>query len=212
MRFRFGNIPGEQTDPPVEQGLTRIHSPSSRLGYLLAGLVGLALPAVLFVCFVAVSLLSLRNGPGDAPVDAAVDMPTPWGAVILALLLFIPFHELTHAVLHPGFGLSPQTVMVIWPTKLRFGVYYEGCMTRRRWLLMRLAPLACLSVVPILLLTLFRVVLLPFPLEIFWQVLTLVNFVGSGGDLIAVAWVLFQVPARSQICFCGGKAYWRQAT
>lgn len=205
MRFHFGNVPGEQNEPPVEEGLTRIHSPSSRLGYLLAGLVGLALPAVLFVCFVAVSLLSLPNRVADAAVEA----PMPWGAVILALLLFIPLHELTHAVLHPGFGLSPQTVMVIWPTKLRFGVYYEGCMTRRRWLLMRLAPLVCLSVVPILLLTLFRVVLLPFPLEIFWQVLTLVNFVGSGGDLVAAIWVLFQVPAGAEICFRGGKAYWR---
>jgi hypothetical protein len=205
VRFHFGTLPGEQNEPPVEAGLTRIHSPSSRLGYLLAGLVGLALPAVLFVCLVAVSLISLPNGVADAAVEA----PMPWGAVILALLLFIPLHELTHAVLHPGFGLSPQTVMVVWHTKLRFGVYYEGCMTRRRWLLMRLAPLACLSVVPILLLTLFRVVLLPFPLEIFWQVLTLVNFVGSGGDLVAVIWVLFQVPAKAEICFCSGKAYWR---
>jgi hypothetical protein len=82
-------------------------------------------------------------------------------------------------------------------------------MTRRRWLLMRLAPLACLSVVPILLLTLFRAILLPFPLEIFLQVLTLVNFVGSGGDLVAAIWVLFQVPAGAEICFRGGKAYWR---
>ncbi len=213
LRFRFGNVPGEQNEPPVEEGLTRIYSPSSRIGYLLAGLVGLALPAVLFACFVAVSLLSLPKGVADEAADAvataAVEASMPWGAVILALLLFIPLHELTHAVLHPGFGLSAQTVMVIWPTKLRFGVYYEGCMDRRRWLLMRLAPLACLSVVPILLLTLFRVVLLPFPIEIFWQVLTLVNFVGSGGDLVAAIWVLFQVPAGAEICFRGGKAYWR---
>ena len=216
LRFHFGNVPGELNEPSVEEGLTRIHSPSSRLGYLLAGLVGLALPAVLFACFVAVSLLSLPNEPGEAPAHAGASpgasagakSPMPWG-VVLALVLFIPLHELTHAVLHPGFGLSPQTVMVIWPTKLRFGVYYEGCMTRRRWLLMRLAPLACLSVVPILLLTLFRAVLLPFPLEIFLQVLTLVNFVGSGGDLVAAIWVLFQVPAGAEICFCGGKAYWR---
>jgi hypothetical protein len=209
LRFRFGNVPGEQYEPSAEAGLTRIHSPSARLGYLLAGLVGLALPAVLFACFVAISLLSLPHEIADAAADTPVEAPMPWGAVILALLLFIPLHELTHAVLHPGFGLSPQTVMVIWPTKLRFGVYYAGCMTRRRWLLMRLAPLACLSVVPILLLTLFRVVLLPFPIEIFWQVLTLMNFVGSGGDLVAAIWVLFQVPAGAEICFRGGKAYWR---
>ena len=27
--------------------------------------------------------------------------------------------------------------------------------------------------------------------------------------MVAVIWVLFQVPPKSQICFCGGKAYWR---
>ena len=75
---------------------------------------------------------------------------------------------------------------------------------------MRLAPLLCLSVVPVLLLTLFKVVPAPFALEIFLQVLILVNGIGAGGDLVAVVWVLAQVPAGAEICFRGGKAYWRQ--
>jgi hypothetical protein len=37
----------------------------------------------------------------------------------------------------------------------------------------------------------------------------LVNGIGSGGDVIAVIWVLFQVPQKATICFSGGKAYWR---
>lgn len=209
MRFRFGNVAGEPDGHPGEEGLTRIHSPSSRLGYLLAGLVGLALPAVLFASLVAVSFYTLARGAGAETSPAAVDPPTPWGAVILALLLFIPLHELAHAVIHPGLGLSSRTVVVLWPAKLRFGVYYEGCMTRRRWLIMRLAPLVGLSVVPVLLLTLFKVVPASFATEIFWQVLTLVNAVGSGGDLVAAVWVVAQVPAGAEICFRGGKAYWR---
>ncbi len=74
---------------------------------------------------------------------------------------------------------------------------------------MRLAPLMFLSVMPIGLLTLFHYVPGAFGLEIFLQVLMLVNGIGSGGDVVAVIWVLFQVPPESQICFCGGKAYWR---
>jgi hypothetical protein len=205
VRIHFGTLPAGQSEPAAEDGLTRIHSPGSRLGYLLAGLVGLALPMVLIVWLIAVSLLSAPVGAGDVGAET----PVPWGAVILALVLVIPLHELVHAVLHPGFGLSPQTVMVIWPTKLRFGVYYEGCMTRGRWLAMRLAPLVCLSVVPVMLLTLFEVVPASFALETFLQVLMLVSGIGSGGDVIAVIWVLFQVPARADICFCSGRAYWR---
>jgi len=166
-----------------------------RLGYLFAGLIGLAIPIVLCVWSIIVG-------------GEAADTST-WGVVVMALLLFIPLHELLHAIWHPQLGLSPQTVMVIWPRKLRFGVYYEGCMTRRRWLLMRLAPLMFLSVMPIGLLTLFHYVPGAFGLEIFLQVLMLVNGIGSGGDVVAVIWVLFQVPPKSQICFCGGKAYWK---
>ena len=43
----------------------------------------------------------------------------PWGAAILALLLFIPLHELVHAVVHPSLELSPRTIVVLWPAKLR---------------------------------------------------------------------------------------------
>ena len=213
MRVQFGSVPGEPDGQRGEAGLNRIHSPSSRLGYLLAGLAGLVLPAVLFVSLAAISLFSLASGSGDQAVAATASPelapPTPWGAVVLALLLFVPLHELAHAGLHPGLGLSPRTIVVLWPAKLRFGVYYEGCMTRRRWLVMRLAPLACLSLIPVLLLTLFKVVPASFAVEIFLQVLVLVNAVGSGGDLVAAIWVLAQVPAGAEICFRGGKAYWR---
>jgi hypothetical protein len=127
------------------------------------------------------------------------------------LLLFIPLHELLHAVWHPQLGLSCRTVLVIWPRKLRFGVYFKGCMTRRRWLVMRLAPLVVLSVIPAVLLTLFYGYPVSYALEVFLQVLLLVNGIGSGGDIVAVIWVLRQVPSESQICFYGGKAYWRPA-
>lgn len=206
MRFRFGHLPSDQREPSVEEeGWHRIHSPGSRISYLLAGLIGLAFPNALCAWLSAVSLIAARNGAGEVNVET----PAPWGAVLLALLLLIPAHELLHVMGHPRWGLSPQTVMVIWPTKLRFGVYYAGCMTRRRWLVMRMAPLVCLSVVPAGLLTFFQYLPASFALNVFLQVLMLVNGIGSGWDLLAVIWVLFQVPARAQICFCSGKAYWR---
>jgi hypothetical protein len=168
-------------------------------------MIGLVFPNVLCVWFIMVSMLAGGSKRGEA----AAATSTPWSVVVMALLLFVPLHELLHAIWHPQQGMSAQTVMVIWPAKLRFGVYYEGCMTRRRWLLMRLAPLMFLSVLPAGLLTLFHYVPVAFALEIFLQVMMLVNGIGSGGDVVAVIWVLFQVPSKAQICFCGGKAYWR---
>jgi len=182
----------------------RIRSPSSRLGYLLAALVGFLFPNVLCAWLIVVSVFA----EGAEQAGAAANTTMPWGVVVLALLLYVPLHELLHAVWHPQLGLSPRTVMVIWLSKLRFGVYYEGCMTRKRWLAMRLAPLMVLSVLPVALMTLFHYLPAAFAWETFFSVMMLVNGIGSGGDVVAVLWVLFQVPTRAHICFCGGKAYW----
>ena len=208
MKLALGSLPDNQERPPEAEMWHRIHSPSSRLGYLLAGLVGLAFPFVLVWWLIVVSLLA----DGSKEAVTVVDVPPPWGAVLLALLLYIPLHELLHAVWHPKLGLSPRTVLVIWPKRLRFGVYYEGCMTRRRWFVMRLAPLIVLSIIPAGFLMLFHFIPVSFALETFLNVLLLVNGIGSGGDIVAVIWVLRQVPPKTQICFCGGKAYWRPRT
>jgi hypothetical protein len=78
--------------------------------------------------------------------------------------------------------------------------------------MMRLAPFLFLTVLPVALLTLFEVFPASFVLVVFLQVLFLVNGIGSGGDVVAVVWVLFQVPTKTQICFRSGKSYWQLAT
>jgi hypothetical protein len=221
LKFRFGNLAEEQKEQaemsadPAEptcwsamKAWHRLHSPSWRLGYAFSGLVGLAFIFALIVWLIIVSLFTERFGLGNGGGGGSAS----WGAVVLALLLFIPMHEFVHALWLPGMGLSSQTVMVIWPKKLRFGVYYEGCMTRGRWLMMRIAPFLFLTVIPVALLSLFEVFPASFALVVFLQVLFLLNGMGSGGDVVAVVWVLFKVPAKTQICFHSGKAYWRLAT
>jgi hypothetical protein len=193
--------------PIPEEGWHRIHSPSSRLGFVLAGVIGLFIPFVMCAWLSAAEVFLARFRVGKLASSASM----PWAPQVLALLLFIPLHEAVHAIWHPRLGLSSRTVVVIWPSKLRFGVYYGGCMTRRRWLVMRLAPFFFLTLVPIGLLTLFKVWPASFALDIFLQVLFLVNGIGSGGDIVAAVWVLRQVPAGAQVCFHGGKAYWRAA-
>lgn len=205
MRLHFGDLPAAAEPRPAPEGWHRIRSPGSGLGYLLAGIAGFVFPLLLILGLSILSLLVQPVESAATPVDAG----TPWIAVILALLLFIPLHELSHALWHPDRGSSSRTALVLWPAKLRFGVYYEGCMTRRRWLAMRLAPLFLLSVLPAVLLALFYWLPVAYPLQVFFEVLLLVNGIGSGGDIIAAIWVLRQVPAGAGICFADGKAYWR---
>jgi hypothetical protein len=96
----------------------------------------------------------------------------------VALLTFIPLHEL-----------------------LQLGVYYEGCMSRRRWRWMRMAPLLGMS----------QVRSRGVTLEIGLQAMLVANSVGSGGDLMAASLVLRQAPHNARLCFRGGRAYWRTA-
>ena len=77
---------------------------------------------------------------------------------------------------------------------MQLGVYYEGFMTRKRWLAMRLAPLLGLTVLPTLALLFAH----PYGMSFFWQqflvLLILVNSLGSGADLVASVIVARQVP------------------
>ena len=120
----------------------------------------------------------------------AGESASPWGAVVSVLVVYIPLHEALHLLGQPSWGRSDQSVVVLWPARLRFGVYYEGCMSRRRWLAMRLAPMFVLSVLPAALLALMKLWPLNVELEIGLQVLMLVNALGSGGDVVAALLVL----------------------
>jgi hypothetical protein len=206
MRIHFGNIPEIENFQPETEGLRNIRGPKASVSFLIAGLTGF----VLLICPILVlcqllsyfALPSVETTPDPHP-------SAPLGAVLLTLLFYIPLHELMHLVWHPRSGFSDQSVLVLWPSKLRFGVYYEGCMSRSRWLLMRMAPFVVLSLIPAGLLAIFQNVPFNHFIRTSLEVVMVVNGVGSGGDVIAVLLVLFQVPHSAWMCFRGGRAYWK---
>ena len=87
-------------------------------------------------------------------------------------IVCIVAHEL-HLLFHPGGGRSAQSMVLIWPRRFQFGVYYAGFMKRSRWLVMRLAPLTLL---PTLLLLLTQ----PSELSFFWQQFVVLAVVVNG--------------------------------
>jgi Putative zincin peptidase len=209
MRIHFGNVPEIADAQPGTEALQPIRGPRASVAYLLAGLAGFVLLAgpVMGLC-----LLSACFAISNTETTVRPDPPVPWTAILLTLLLYIPAHELLHLIWQPSYGLSSQSVLVIWPSKLRFGIYYDGCMSRTRWLLMRVAPLVALSLVPAVLLAIFQHIPVNHALKTGLEVLLLVNGVGSGGDVVAMMLVLSQVPRSALLCFRGGRAYWQPAS
>ena len=207
MRLQLGEVPKSDLVSPEARGWRVIYSPATRKIYWLAALAGLGLLGGLCTALSAWSWV-VANKAGMA---TAGDAASPWLTVFVVLATFIPLHELIHLLAQPEWGMSSRSVLAVWPAKLRFGVYYEGCMSLRRWLGMRLAPFIVLSVLPACVVALLQVHPWTPDVEVGLQVMMLLNALGSGGDILAAVLVLRQVPATAQMCFESGRAYWRPA-
>jgi len=207
VRVQLGDVPTSESVSPEARGWRVILSPATGKIYWLAALAGLGLLGALCTALSTWSWL-VANQAGMA---TAGDAASPWIATLVVLVAFIPLHELFHLLGQPEWGMSSRSVLAIWPAKLRFGVYYEGCMSRRRWLAMRLAPFIMLSVLPACIVALLLIRPWTAEVEVGLQMMMVVNALGSGGDILAAAVVLRQVPATAQMCFESGKAYWRPA-
>jgi hypothetical protein len=206
MRLHVGELSEAEETSPEAQSWQAIHAPATQRQYRLAAAAGLVLLTGL--CGGLGTFSALIGGGGWATVDQSA---LSWPVTVAVLLLYIPLHESLHLVGQPDWGRSSRSVVVLWPARLRFGAYYEGCMPRRRWLRMRLAPFTILSILPAGLLALSQVHPLPAALQIGLFVLLVVNTLGSGGDILAAWLVLAQVPASGLLCFRAGRAYWQPA-
>lgn len=208
MRVRFGNIPKINDFRPEAEGLQDIRGFKESTGIILAGLTGcLLLFFPILVLSMILSYFAIQN-PSSSPQD----QPVPWGVAALGVLLFIPLHELLHLVWHPGFLKTDQSILVIWPKKLRFGVYYEGDMSRTRWLLMRFSPFLFLSLVPAVALALLQNININEALSTWFYVIMILSGVGSGGDIVAMLLVMRQVPPSGMMCFRSGRAFWKSSS
>jgi hypothetical protein len=194
--------PSVLSSQPLPAAWHVIQQPKPALGLGISILTGLGLPFVPFL------LLSLESWL--LPRVATNQTETiPWWILLPVLLVSVVAHEFLHLLWHPGWGLSSQSLMLIWPRRLLAGVYYEGFMPRTRWLVMRLSPLVGLTVLP----TLVLLVVYPYEMSFFWQqfiiLVILVNSLGAGGDLVASVIVAQQVAPGGQVGNWNGRACWR---
>ena len=205
MRFCFGSPPAAPPETGAIPGHP-IRQPGRWTGSVLAASAGLLCMSVP----VSVFILHSAFHPEGYPASTIEKPPIPWGGIVVVMILSVLAHELLHAVLHPDSGLSDSTVFFVQWTRLRFGVYYEGRIPRARWLAMRLLPMAVLTFLPVF----FYFLVFPwmtFVLETYLVILILTNSLGSGGDLVAAAIVLRQVPPGGVLHFHRGRAYWEPA-
>lgn len=202
MRFHVGPVPEGAEFVPEEQGWSAIREPGAWLLQLYA------VPVAIVAGAVTAGLLTLVMPP-ELPIAESSALSLPSWLVITILILLIPVHEALHAVFHPGAALTPKTVIGLWPSRLLFYAHYEGAMPRDRLLLVFVGPYFLLSVLPIPVIALLRVLGVgPVPL----LMLAFLSFIGAivaAGDVVGFLLVLTQVPAAARVRNKGWRTYWR---
>jgi uncharacterized protein YqgC (DUF456 family) len=202
MKVLIDPRPAAPLPQPLPADLTLIRQPSHRTGLAISVFVGMLIP------FIPCLLLSLHS---TVALRASVsqDETVPLWIVFPVFVVCVIVHEFLHLICHPDGGRSNQSLVLFWPRRFQFGVYYAGFMQRSRWLVMRLAPLVGLTLLPTLLLRFAY----PAELSFFWQqfvvLIIVVNGLGAGSDVVASAIVARQVPAQGEIGIWNGRACWR---
>lgn len=204
MRIVFNPAPPKDSFSMLPVDWHKIKQPKQTQGLILSILAGLGLPLLPFGVLSLQSLLL-------PTVEQNQTETVPWWIIFPAVLVCVVLHELLHAAGHPGGGLSPQSLVFIWPRRLQLGVFYDGFMSRTRWLVMRLAPFIGLTILPMIVL----LAVYPDQISFFWQqfivLVIFVNCLGSGGDVVASVIVARQVPHGGELGTWNGQACWRAA-
>ncbi|HKW30603.1 MAG TPA: DUF3267 domain-containing protein [Verrucomicrobiae bacterium] len=138
-------------------------------------------------------------------VHSYLDLP------VSSFLLFVAgvfglliIHELLHAVLNPLAGCSHKTVLGFWPSLLLFYNYYDGELSRNRFIAIALTPFIVLSLVPLTVATCGQF------MSGWAAIMSCINALGSSADMLGAGMLLFQVPRAAVVRNKGWKSYWRQ--
>jgi Putative zincin peptidase len=220
MRFHFGVPPEDETFDPQAEGWLPIREPVPRVLMLIAIPVAIGLFLLWGVlCFLVFPVeqfvpeiipISEKVIQIQIPIVASILETSIWPFLTI-LILFIPIHELIHALCFPDRGLSSRTFIGVWPSRGFFYAHYEGSMPRNRFLLVLAAPFIALSLMPITLIAGLRFLgwLPEIMLSLAW--LSLVNSLGAAGDLIGVWRVSSRIPRAAMVRNKGWKTYWKSA-
>jgi hypothetical protein len=192
MRLHWGAVPDSPDFTPLEPWRP-LREPSLWLSQAIALPFGVA--AAVGVVYLWLAMTPLQ------------DVGWRWSPLYFLPLLagLVVTHELLHAAAHPFAGRSANSILGVWPSRILFYAYYDGELTRERVLAIALMPLLVISFLPLLVAAIVHA-------EAQWEWLAFASFLNtlaSGGDLLGIVIILWQVPAGATVRNRGWRTYWR---
>lgn len=218
MRFHWGEFPDDHRFNPNAEGWIALPETKLSTVHLLAlpvsvGLLLLWLPLALVAFPVEllipqVSQISTTIFRIQPPLYEALTWPL-LAILITILILFIPTHEFIHALSCPGWGLSANTIFGIWLPRGFFYIHHDGPMPRNRFLWVLTAPYLALSLLPLALMTLLKLVGWTPEVMISLGWLSLLGSIFAGGDFVSAWSLLSQIPNTAVVRNQGQRSYWK---
>lgn len=219
MRFHLGAFPENKDFDPESEGwaaLPDVNLDTIHLRALRASLGLFLLWLLFFLVGFPLELFTsqaIQLSPNEFQIQFLIFQIPPWFILVILiaiLILFIPTHEIVHVLCCPGWGLSANTVVGLWLPKGFLYVFYDGPMSRNRFMFVLLAPYLFLSLLPLALMAIVRFtgwtpVLI---LSLTW--ISLLGSLLAGGDFVSVGLLLSsKVPGTALIRNNGQKSYWK---
>ncbi len=202
MKLHYGAVPEAPDFDPQADGWSGIREPGPLLLQILA------IPVALVTLALLGGLFAFAFPPGSSSGASSSVPLSPW-ALVLILIFLVPVHEVIHALCTPQMGATDLTLIGIWPAKMLFYAYYDGPMSRSRFLITFLGPFVVLSLLPIAVIALGRWYSLPNEVAFHLMLLSFLNGAAASGDLIGFVLVLAQIPATAIVRNFGWRTFWK---
>jgi hypothetical protein len=219
MRFHLGPFPENKDFDPESEGWSALPDLNLDTIHRRALRASMGLFLLWFPLFLLVFPLEVLT-PQKVPLSPNVfriqipifQMPV-WllfTMLVGILILFLPAHEVIHALCCPGWGLSSKTVLGLWLPKGFLYVHHDAPMARNRFMFVLLAPYLFLSLLPLALIAMLRFsgwtpeVLL----SLAW--LSLLGSLLAGGDFVSFGalWSA-NIPGAALVRNVGQNSYWK---
>ena len=194
MRFRLGPLP-EAPDFTPDNSWTLVREPT--MGGFQLRAIPIAVVTTVLLAVLWIMLTPVRHAIG------AHTFPLPIFNFVGCLLGVLVIHELIHASFHPKVGISEDTVIGFWPSRMFIYTIYVGELTRSRCLAILVMPFIMISVVPLVFAAITQT-------ASFWVAyISILNGLLACGDILAAIMTVRLLPNGAITRTKGWLTYWK---
>jgi len=192
MKLIFGKPPENSNFDPQLEGWAPIKEPSPWIAQLIGIAVGALITVLLGVFW------HLATPMRNFKIELGL-------LTLLSLVGIVVFHELIHAIFQPGYGITSNTYLGFWPSKLLFYAHYNSVLSKQRFMIVLIAPFILLSIIPLVFCVFFQYS------STLMCAISLFNAFLACVDVFGFILIYFTVPSGSVVQNKGWKTYYKIA-